>query len=258
MVGLLSLGATAWGVFAGGERVVEQELQMSVNASAGSPAETGSANEGSAATTTRAPQSLSSVILPAGETDGQASEKFEDPSPPSADIASSVPVGPSTRRPRRSAPDEAGPNWRALFDDGEYSAALELAEAAGFERLVASESIDDLEALADLARLTHSNSRAQSTLLHIRGNHSGTTAAARAAFDLGRLAVDDRGKARKWFRTYIEERPKGARAQDARGRILRSLANEGPVAERRAAARDYLTHHPGGPDADHARALLTP
>jgi hypothetical protein len=169
-------------------------------------------------------------------------------------VAADPPARPARKLVTRRA---AQPDWRSLFEAGEYAASYALAEAQGFDGLVARAKVDELEVLADLARLSRAPAQARSVLLQIRERHPGGRASARAAFDLGRLA-SDADKSRAWFDTYLMEQPRGSFAQDARGRILRSLAGGRDTAKRRRAARDYLEHHPKGPDAEHARALLEP
>ena len=166
-------------------------------------------------------------------------------------------VAASTSAPK-STPKDAQEAWTALFAKGQYSHAYEAARDVGFEHLLRTSNAKTLHDLADVTRLHRDHQLAERTLKIIRTRFPGSREAARAAFELGRIAEDQRhasAAARRWFERYLEEQPTGTWARDARGRILRSLARENPESARAAAAA-YLRHHKDGPDASTARGIL--
>ena len=163
------------------------------------------------------------------------------------------------RVPGRASSPPVEPDWKTLFEEGLFADSLAAVERKGFDQWAMRGSSRELGMLADLARLNGQASRAIEVLEQLRRRFRGTNAAANAAFELGLLTAEakhDQAGARAWFGVYLAERPKGTYVQDARGRILRSLAKHGGD-EALAAARDYLKHHPDGPDAESARELLS-
>jgi TolA-binding protein len=167
------------------------------------------------------------------------------PSPPPALIAPSA-AGPS-------------PSWRALAAGGKYKEALERADGEGFDALLESEGSPDLLTLADAARLAGSLGQASRAYLAVRRRFPGSRDAAIAAWNLGRLAFDQRGafkSAARWFRTYLAEQPSGAFARDASGRLVEALDRAGDAPGAREAARIYLESWPRGPHAEKAHSLL--
>lgn len=157
-------------------------------------------------------------------------------------------------------PDSQPPGWRALFQQGQYPQAYDAATLEGIDRLLRAADAQTLHELADVARLRRDLGLAERTLRTIRSRFPGSREAARAAFELGRIAADQRKRpveARRWFELYLQEQPGGTWARDARGRVLRSLAHARSETAREAAAA-YLRHHPDGPDADTARHMLEP
>ena len=155
-------------------------------------------------------------------------------------------------------PRDAPQEWATLFAKGRYAKAYDAASRIGFDHLLRTSDAKTLHNLADVARLHGDLNLAERTLQRIRARYPGSRDAARAAFELGRIAADQRHAptvARRWFERYLDERPHGTWARDARGRILRSLAREKNEMAQPAAAA-YLRHHPDGPDAATARGIL--
>jgi len=133
-----------------------------------------------------------------------------------------------------TAPDDTAPDHAAGVDTGSALAEARRSAAAG-----------ELE-------------RAARLLAAVRSEAPGTDDAALAAFLLGRLAFDeqdDHEAAARWFRTYRRERPGGALAREAHGRLMEALQRAGHADEARALAVDYLARHPQGPHASVARRL---
>jgi len=176
------------------------------------------------------------------------------------------PVAPSSTRasaPRRKAQPATGkptlPEWKELLLANEYAPAIDAAERAGFDSLVATVSASDLQKLGDAARLTGNIGRARQALLGVRERFAGTGTAALAAYSLGRLAVDLQSNDReavKWFRTYLEGGGSGQVAAGARGRLMDALLRLGDRKGAREVASDYLRYHPNGRHARVAESLL--
>lgn len=178
---------------------------------------------------------------------------------PDASPVRSNPDAPRVRPSARTRDEEPAPSWRALADDGRYREALAAVEAAGFDAALATWPVASLEQLGDAARLAGAPTRADAVYRAIRKRFAGTTAAARAAFQLGRQAADAKREpqaAVRWLRTYLEEAPQGSFAKLARGRLIGALIDAGDRSGAREAARIYLDAYPDGPHAKMAAALL--
>jgi hypothetical protein len=202
------------------------------------------------------------VTLRAGRT------LFADLAAESAAVAPAAPVLPESTAspaPATAAPAvpraPAAPSWKTLALAGDHRGALAEAERQGFETLIERLGQEDLNLVADSARLARNGRRAQQALGAVRRRFPGTHMAAMAAFRLGRLAPDLAGRpadAAHWFRIYLAEEPSGSFAAEARGRLVEALVRIGDRAGADTAARDYLAHHPDGAYADLARSALEP
>ena len=198
---------------------------------------------------------------PSPEAGGARGELVQPPEPP--------PVPPETAAPPAAPPgaEPAAPaprpraarsrSWQELARDGRYGPAYERVLGVGFEaereRLPAS----DVLLLGDTARLNGDARRAGDAYSAVRRRFPGTPAAARAAFALGRLAVDtDPTSARRWFESYLEEQPHGPLAPAADDWLFELSARSSDVEQRRTAAQVYLNRHPHGAHAFDARRLL--
>jgi hypothetical protein len=166
--------------------------------------------------------------------------------PDPASVVSAKPGSSSDRAPALRA--RIG-GWRQLAIDGDRPAAWQALSGGGFDRAEQSASAEDLLLIADLARFSRAPDRATHALLELRKRFPGSAEASRAAFLLGRIAVDQLGlplDGARWFETYLQEQPGGSFAEEALGRQLdcysRAAANE--AAER--TARLYLALHPSG------------
>jgi hypothetical protein len=163
-----------------------------------------------------------------------------------------------------SVPAPAEADWRELLARDDATAALAAAERAGFARVCESAQVDALVALADAARLApgalHAD-EAYDAYEAVRRRFAGTDAAARAAFELGRLAFDvrhDPTDARARFTDYLRERPSGPLAQEALGRRIEAAAAARDGAEAALDAAEYLRRFPEGPHAAFARRVAKP
>jgi hypothetical protein len=93
--------------------------------------------------------------------------------------------------------------------------------------------------------------------LMLRSRFAGSRAAARAAFEIGRIAIHLKKprNAILWFERYLSERPKGTLALVAQGRRIEALVKAGQIRRARKLAAQYLAKHPRGPHAGLARKL---
>ncbi len=153
------------------------------------------------------------------------------------------------------------PSWRDLARAGAYKEAIAAAEAEGFDRLCDDLPAPDLMDLASTARLGGRAALAADAYTAVRRRFPGTDHAATAAFRLGQLAFDGAhafAEARRWFLTYLAERPGGALEAEALGRTMESEQRLGDLPAARATAARYLARHPDGAHAALARSLLAP
>jgi TolA-binding protein len=196
------------------------------------------------------------------------------PSPAAA--TATVPV--HTRAPLTSAPGSrkgaapeatnapeprAGstPSWRALARPGSYKESLAAAESEGFGALCTTLSLEEMLELATTARLAGNLARANEAYLAVRARFPGSDGAAAAAFHLGQIAFDGArmyADARRWFTTYLSERPSGALAAEALGRSMEAEQRMGDLSAARATAIAYLQRYPTGAHVRLARSLLEP
>lgn len=176
-----------------------------------------------------------------------------EPSEPAGSTAPTPPPSPSAT----AAAAESRPGWRQLAEGGHYKDALEAAERAGFSTEVGRASASELLALADVARLAGSPTRAREALLAARQRFG---ARGKSAFLLGKIAADQQGApgdAVTWFETYLREEPGGSLAEQALGRIL-EIRRRTDAAGARAVAERYLAQYPNGAYANVARSVLSP
>ncbi|MBA3548335.1 MAG: FecR domain-containing protein [Nannocystis sp.] len=174
------------------------------------------------------------------------------PVPEPLDVVEPV-LEPSQQRP---APDV---RWRALAEAGEHEEALAAAERAGLPALLARLDAEDLDRLAHSARLAGAAGPARAALEALRRRFPRDPRARTAGFLLGRVALElagDAAAAAELFAAYLREQPDGALAEQARGRIMQMRRDAGDDAGSRAAATDYLAHHPQGSRATLARTIL--
>jgi hypothetical protein len=181
------------------------------------------------------------------------------------EVPAAAPVVAASTRPRgrgrgdRQVPVPRDPDWRELAAVGQYRAALEAASRTGLDRAMATAVADDLVLLADVARFSGQTSTSETVLETLRRRFPGTSQAALAAFQLGRIAFDVRhehGRSAGWFTTYLEESPTGRFRQEALGRLFVAEHRGARDAAARRAAQRYLAEFPRGPHAAAARQAL--
>ncbi|MFO0633003.1 MAG: FecR domain-containing protein [Nannocystaceae bacterium] len=200
---------------------------------------------------------LDAEAPPAADTDPAADEPVIADT--DEDTTTEPPQRPSTPRVRSKPAPSAAPGWEQLAEAGQYAEALAAVERDGLDDAIARLPAAALERLGDVARLAARPTQASAIYRGIRKRFGGTPAAARAAFQLGRLAADhehDPAAAATWLSTYLEEAPRGSFAKLARGRLVAALRDAGKHAQARDAARVYLDSYPDGPHAKLAQALL--
>jgi hypothetical protein len=150
--------------------------------------------------------------------DGDDDRRGEEPeaTTPTSAGAETTRASPPTRA--QSGP-QSEVSWRDLARRRHYAEAIARAEASGFSKLCDTLPSDALLELADAARYARRATLARHALVTLRRRFAGTADAAAAAFDLGRLASGDCTDGLAWFRTYLDERPRGSMAPEAKRRI---------------------------------------
>lgn len=143
-------------------------------------------------------------------------------------------------------------NVVALAKRGAYTESLMAAEANGFSSTCDALSETELLLLADAARYAGRFDRAIQALTAARLRFPGSDAAASAAFELGRIAMDVQRElvvAGDSFETYLRERPAGSLAREAMGRALEARQRSGDHSRAERLAVRYLEAYPDGPHA---------
>ncbi len=169
------------------------------------------------------------------------------------------PLGVSSLGPPRNEATSA-PRWEEFAASGRYEDAIDAAEAQGLSAIKATADVAKLMTLADAARFAGRTESATRILRWVRDLYPLDARASVAAFHLGRIAFDRGafGESLVWFHIYLDERPSGALAREAAGRVIEALQDSGNMVGARQAAKRYLESFPDGPHADLARSLVIP
>jgi transmembrane sensor len=204
----------------------------------------------------------SSAFIP-----NRSERAVDPPAPPAAPIepaASPASTG-STAREATRAPDavdvaekRAASGWRSLIRAGKYPEAVDAAETLGLASVCATATAAEMMDLADAARFAGRTEEAELLLRDMRRRFPHDERASAAAFYLGRIAFDSHASYRdaaRWFDTSIRERPSGALAREASGRLFEALERGGDHEGARQAALRYLDTYPDGPHAPLAKSL---
>lgn len=185
-----------------------------------------------------------------------APHRFEvsrPPTDPSAAPAEPARAGPAPEgEPEAAEPPALAEPARAA------TARADGASAEGFEAECRRAGAARLIQLGDTARFGGRLDQARHAYLTLRRRFPQRPEAADAAFRLGRMEFDQRhayAEAASWLAAYLRERPGGALAQEARGRLMEALHRAGDRDGARRAAGAYLASHPGGPHAKLAALL---
>jgi hypothetical protein len=148
--------------------------------------------------------------------------------------------------------------WHNLANKGEYEAALvEIAQAGGYERVLATANPEQLMLLSDVARATGQQQRALAALGRIVNEHSNDPVAPLAALNMGNLLdkMGDGVGATQAFARYRALSPQGEFAEDALIRQLRSAVKAGQQALARKLVRQYEADFPDGRSAGEVAQL---
>ncbi len=192
---------------------------------------------------------------------GEAGE-FPPPQATPAPPASAAPVSaldietPSAETPRSEAPSAEQHVWRDLARRGEYAKAFAALRRTPND--VRDEPADLLLA-ADVARLSSHPAQAVLPLRKVSVRYPKDARAPVAAFTLGRVLLDDLGRASEAaaaFELAARLWPSGPLAGDAMAREAEALKRAGQLPQARAIAQKYLALHPGGRHAASLHAML--
>ncbi len=153
---------------------------------------------------------------------------------------------------------QAAGSWQTLAKGGHFRQAYARAAEGGFEAHCQRSSAAELLLLGDAARLSGRSDHAHHAYSMLRRRFSGSSAAARAAFALGRSAfhAGNSAGAAQWFQIYLSEQPGGPLASVALGRVLEASVRLGDSGRARSVAKSYLERYPTGAHADAARKVL--
>ncbi|MBO6939869.1 MAG: FecR domain-containing protein [Deltaproteobacteria bacterium] len=172
------------------------------------------------------------VFLGAGEhieltfgDEERAPDEHTSPAPATATEEPGAPEAPSTPeasepRPRPAAPEAE--SWEALAARGAYGPAYSAVEADFDAELERAESVEQLFALADTARLSGHPARARGPLERITLEHPNDRRAGVAAFTLGKIEMAIPGRAaeaERWLSRSLELGLSPSLADAARRRL---------------------------------------
>jgi transmembrane sensor len=175
------------------------------------------------------------------------------PAPPTAAPATPEPPPPPSAAPPRAPSARAAPlpapAWRALAQRGDYKGAYQALGEQGISAEARTGTVEELLALADVARLSGHPAEAVAPLARVIDAHPGDARAALAAFTLGRLQLDTLGRPAAAAEAFSRALSLGLGAslvEDARARVVEARARAGDHAGARAAAAEYERLFPEG------------
>jgi transmembrane sensor len=190
---------------------------------------------------------------------GEAGD-YPPPLPPRATPepeGSAVPVESlDTEAPSADVPSAEPHVWRDLAHRGEYNKAFAALRRTPND---VREEPADLLLAADVARLSSHPAQAVAPLKRVCERYAKDARAPVAAFTLGRVLLDDLGRASEAASAFdLAARlwPSGPLASDALAREAEALKRAGQLPQARAVAQKYLALHPGGRHAASLRAML--
>lgn len=153
------------------------------------------------------------------------------------------------------SPVAATKSWRALARRGHHGEAYAALGSEGLRRESKRLGVNDLLALADVARLSGHPAEAVLPLERILSEFAQDAQAPLAAFALGRLELDSLGRARaaaSAFRKALQLGiPRGLR-EDVLARLVEACARSGDA---QAAQRAAAMYHEEFPNGHHAKAI---
>ncbi|MES1185164.1 MAG: FecR domain-containing protein [Myxococcales bacterium] len=164
-------------------------------------------------------------------------------------------LAPDARKASAAAPPS---DWRALYRERKYAAALASARQLGVEHLLDSLDARVLSDLADTARLAGDSDLALRTFASVERRFPGTPRARDALFLSGRIHAT-RGQAaaaRTRFEQYLALNSHGSYAIEATGRLVELYAAGGDP-RAKSIAKTYLELAPDGPYQRLCRSVLS-
>lgn len=178
-----------------------------------------------------------SIVFPGGPSvaakDPAAAGNADD-SPPSPSGASSA--------------DPARTRWRALARDGQYEAAYDAFNREGAAALLPDEP-GALLLAADVARLSGHPADAVAPLRKLVAHHRADPRAAAGAFTLGKVLLDDLGRASEAARTFAQVSSldsAGSLSEDALSHEVEAWARAGEDRRAHERAAAYVARFPNG------------
>jgi len=198
---------------------------------------------------------------------GQILEVVEDARPSSVldpsvpgDVAAALPeVAPPlpavARDDNPTAPAHPSKGWRTLARRGRHGEAFAVLGTDGLRRESKRLGVNDLLALADVARLSGHPAEAVAPLERILVDFASDAHAPLAAFALGRLELDSLGRPQAAAQALEQALALGiprSLREDVRARLVEAHARNGNTAAARAAAKAYAGEFPRG---RHGRAI---
>lgn len=203
---------------------------------------------------------VASALLPPRQASPGDEEAQEAPSPGGGEAP--PPEAGRTGENGKTAPDQKAsppPEWKVLIQEGRYGEAMEAAERAGLDNLLAASSLADLWKLADAARYARDGKKAEKFLMTVRERFGGSKRAKIAAFLLGRVALELNKKPAEgitWLKTYLEEDPGGPLAEEALGRLINAYMKTGRKQQASKTAEIYLQKYENGTFSELAKSVL--
>jgi transmembrane sensor len=183
-----------------------------------------------------APEARGATAEPTAESQGAAEGEGE--------LAAAVAPEPSAQ-----AKEPPAKSWRSLARRGHHSEAFAALGSEGLRRESKRLGVNDLLALADVARLSGHPAEAVLPLERILAEFAHDSQAPLAAFALGRLELDSLGRARAAavaFRKALELGiPSGLR-EDVLARLVEACARSGDLRAAQQAAAGYHKEFPKG------------
>jgi transmembrane sensor len=194
--------------------------------------------------------------LAAGETIDIVDDSSSAPSSAApVRITENVPADETAPELESKRANNSTKSWRDLARRGRHNEAFAALGSDGLRRESRRLGINDLLALADVARLSGHPAEAVLPLERILDEFSSDSQAPLAAFALGRLELDSLGHARAAARAFRRALdlgiPRGLR-EDVLGRLVEACSRSGDTNEARRAADTYQAEFPNG---RHARAI---
>jgi transmembrane sensor len=171
-------------------------------------------------------------------------------------VASVAIVAPAAPSAAALPAPSASTGWRSLAQQGNNADAYASLGSAGIASAAQGASVDDLLALADVARLSGHPADAVAPLSRVVAEHASDPRTPLAAFTLGRLELDALGRPAQAATAFAQAIALGlpqTLQQDAYARLVQARARAGDMDGARAAARDYEQRFPKGDRLDDVR-----